>query len=595
MKTMQYLGLLFCSLFPLLLIAQLTNPIHDPVIETPQFSVYIATTGADTLSGDSLNPLASFIGALNKIDTLTEGLSGDVFVEVVFLPGTYYFAASQPANRYAKNGRTINVSVRGLKGAVLDGTSLTQGGGDAMISLKGHNIFVKNIAINYAPANGINFGWKYNGNYIYSHDVLVENVSVKQTGGHGIIGGFGKMNSNGSGFLNFSERFLFRNCEVTESVNHNDMSAPQWGSAIKFHYVKHGRAENCFVYNNAGEGIDVDYGESIALNGNTIYDNRANIYLDKAENCLLYNNLIYHDKRQSTGILLSTEAVSVLIKDYFVRNVFIYNNVILNSESPIAYWQGTIGGFQTTTLANVHISHNTLIGKPYTTAGVINFSYEKGPFGGVPSNITFSNLSLRNNIISVHPDSLIRPMVLGPIDPQPALVYEYNVWSQNPIRAYNAAKDSISNTLPYSCSPGALSSLVPQVGVNDAFVYTVPAISYIASDANDSTRTTPWTNAGAFEKQGALVSFVGLQPLFSKVLSVFPNPASVLVNLRIPNKQKLLSYVIISTSGKKLKEGTYTKDGITLDDLPNGCYVIVVQTDGGLVHYSKFNKTSSNL
>lgn len=591
MKLKTLLSLLFVT--PVLLNAQLANSIQDPVIETPQYSVFISTTGSDALSGDSLNPVATFIGALNKLDSLTEGLVGDVYTEVVFFSGTYGFAASQPANRYTKDGRNINVSVRGLKGARLDGSSLTQGGGDAMISLKGHNISVKNISIDYAPANGINFGYKYNGTYIYSHDVLVENVSVKQTGGHGVIGGMGKMNSNGTGFLNFSERFLFRNCEVTESVNHNDLNASSWGSAIKFLYVKHGRVENCLVYNNAGEGIDLDYCDYIALNHNTVYDNRANIYLDKAENCLLYNNLLYFDKRQSTGILLSTEAISVLVKDYFVRNVFIYNNVILNTASPIGYWQGTVGGFQTTTFANVHISHNTIIGKPYTTSGVYNFAYEKGPFGGAPSNITFSNLSFKNNIVSVHPDSLVRPMIMSPIDPQPALSYGYNVWSQNPVRAYNVSTDTISSGLPYTCLPSALNTLVPQVGTNDAFMFSVPGIAYINTDMHDSLRVSPETNAGAFERETTIVSSI-LQTTKSKLgLAIYPNPVTNVIQLKNVGEEG--HYQIVDMQGKVHQNGIFQGGKVYVYSLKNGLYLLRVKPRAGASLTAKFNKTSSNL
>jgi len=51
MKTILNISLLFSLLFPTVLVAQLAKPIQDPVIETPQFTVYIATTGADTLCG----------------------------------------------------------------------------------------------------------------------------------------------------------------------------------------------------------------------------------------------------------------------------------------------------------------------------------------------------------------------------------------------------------------------------------------------------------------------------------------------------------------------------------------------------------------
>ena len=144
------------------LAAQILPDVQQPLIKTPQFEIYIATFGADSHSGDSLEPLATFTAALNKIESRTIGQTGDVYAAVVFYPDAYPFASSQPANKFEVNGRRLNVSVRGMNGAVLVGSGLNQGGGDAMIALKGHNIFVKNISIDYAPANGINFGYRYN-------------------------------------------------------------------------------------------------------------------------------------------------------------------------------------------------------------------------------------------------------------------------------------------------------------------------------------------------------------------------------------------------------------------------------------------------
>ena len=574
------------------LAAQILPDVQQPLIKTPQFEIYIATFGADSHSGDSLEPLATFTAALNKIESRTIGQTGDVYAAVVFYPGTYPFAASQPANKFEVNGRRLNVSVRGMNGAVLVGSGLNQGGGDAMIALKGHNIFVKNISIDYAPANGINFGYRYNGTLIYSHDVLVENVRVKNTAGHGIIGGMGKMNENGSGFLDFSERFLFRKCEVTESVNHNNLEASQWGSAIKFHYVKNGIVENCRVYNNAGEGIDLDYCENIMLKDNTLFDNRANIYLDKAENCILQSNLLYYKQRQSVSLLLSTEAVSALIKDYFLRNIYIYNNTILNSQTAIGYWQGTIGGLQTTSLENLHIAHNSIIGKPLTTGGMINFSYEKGHFGGPPSNINFSNITLENNIISAHPDSLTRPIVFGPIDPQPALSYGYNLWSENPIRAYNSSTDLINANLPNYVSADSINKLIPLVGQTDALIFKVPAKDYLVDDMLDSLRTKPKTNVGAFElQQGTATKMT--EHANEDDFKIYPNPVKDFIRLQASQNIGGASYQIVNSTGKLVMDGVISEKEIDIRLLPPGSYVLTFFKDKKARQSARFLKVES--
>jgi len=61
----------------------------------------------------SLHPLASFMGTLNKIVTLTEGLTGDVYAEVVFFfrVRTILPLASQRIGTLLKGGILTLVSV----------------------------------------------------------------------------------------------------------------------------------------------------------------------------------------------------------------------------------------------------------------------------------------------------------------------------------------------------------------------------------------------------------------------------------------------------------------------------------------------------
>ena len=154
------------------------------------------------------------------------------------------------------------------------------------------------------------------GTVINPHDILIDNVDVAQTGGHGIIVGIGPLNpANPFVFNPRSERFLIRNCSVHHAVNFNQPQ-PQWGSSVKLHNVRHGKVLNCVVHDNSGEGVDVDYGQYIEISGNTIYDNYANIYLDKAENIIIRN---LKTKRGHGGIVIGST-----IKGG-VRNVSAYN------------------------------------------------------------------------------------------------------------------------------------------------------------------------------------------------------------------------------------------------------------------------------
>lgn len=520
--------LLFALLAPIFCLAQFPDTIQLPVIEQPQYSVFISETGSDSNAGDSLNPVATFAAALDKLDSITSGLTGDVYAEVTLYPGTYFFALKQGVSKYQIGAKRLNVGVRGKDEVILDGNGLTLSGGEGMVSLQGSHISVKNLKIVYSPANGVRFGFNYNGTVINPHDILIENVEVAQTGGHGIIVGIGALNpANPFTFIPRSERFLIRNCYVHHAVNFNQPQ-PQWGSSIKLHNVRHGKVLNCLVHDNSGEGVDVDYGQYIEISGNTIFDNYANIYLDKAENIIVSNNLVYATHRPKTGILLGIEPFSGQIIDHFVRDIFICNNIILNTNSAISFWQGAYGALQNGYFSNIRILHNTIIGKHRINAGIISFSYTTILEQPAP-NVIFSNLEIKNNIISAHPDSLATGrLVNGPLNPQPALTAAFNLWNRHPYLAFDST-DRIDSLLPVFVNPLEINSLVPHVDSNSVFVFSVPREISADDDYNNTLRFPDSTNAGAFELDTTTYSdttiIIGINE-HSELLRIYPNPFS---------------------------------------------------------------------
>ncbi len=522
-------SVLFTLLFvPVLCLAQFTDTIQLPVIEQPQHSVFISEAGSDSNTGDSLNPVAAFAAALDKLDSITAGQAGDVFAEVALYPGTYFFALKQGVSKFQIGAKRLNVSVRGKDEVILDGNGLTLSGGEGMVSLQGSHISVKNLKIVYSPANGVRFGYNYNGTVINPHDILIENVEVAQTGGHGIIVGIGALNpANPFTFIPRSERFLIRNCSVHHAVNFNQPQ-PQWGSSVKLHNVRHGKVLNCLVHDNSGEGVDVDYGQYIEISGNTIFDNYANIYLDKAENIIVRNNLVYATHRPKTGILLGIEPFAGQIIDHFVRDIFICNNVILNTLVGVSFWQGSYSALQNGHFSNIKILHNTMIGKLSNTSGVISFSYTT-IMGQPAPNVIFSNLNIKNNIISAHPDSLTTGrLVNGPLNPQPALNAAYNLWNSPPYLAYDST-DRIDSLLPTFINPLEINALVPHIDSNSVFVFSVPHESFADDDYNHTLRFPDSTNAGAFELDTTTFSdttiIIGINE-HSEPLIIYPNPFS---------------------------------------------------------------------
>ncbi|MDZ4846866.1 MAG: right-handed parallel beta-helix repeat-containing protein [Chitinophagales bacterium] len=576
------------ALTPLISLAQFNDTIQLPVIEQLQHSVFISETGSDSNAGDSLNPVATFQTALNKLDSVTTGQTGDVFAEVVLYAGTYHFALAQAVSKFQISSKNLNVSVRGKDEVILDGNGLTLSGGQGMVSLLGSHISVKNLKIIYSPSNGVRFGYDYMGTVINPHDILIEDVEVAQTAGHGILVGIGALNSaNPLTLTPHAERFLIRNCYVHHAVNFN-LPQTQWGSAIKFHNVRHGKAVNCLVHDNSGEGIDVDFGQYIEISDNKIFDNYANVYLDKAENIIIRNNLIYTTHRRKTGILLGIEPFTGLLTDFYVKDIIICNNIILNTPTGISIWQGTYSAIQNGHFSNIKILHNTITGKTVDNGGAIAFSFFTA-FGQPGNNVLFSNLEIKNNIVSAHPDSLNNGrLVNGPLNPQPALTSAFNLWNIHPVIAFDST-DRIDSLLPVFINPLEIETLVPHIDSNSVFVFSIPREDFADDDYNHTLRFPDSTNAGAFELDTTLYSdttiIIGIYD-HDKSLLVYPNPFSSIAQIRLDdlNSQEF-SIELFDVNGKKIPANfSYRGNAIFISrgNLEAGVYFFQIMTAGKL-------------
>lgn len=565
------------------LTAQAPDPLPLPVVFDPEWTVFIHPAGDDAAAGDSLQPLATFSGALDRLAAWTDGESGDLFAEVVLLPGTYPFALAQPPSRFQIDDRRLNVSVRGVEEAILDGQGLNLSGGSGMVHLLGSHIAVRNLRIAYSPANGVRFGFDWNGTVINPGDILIEDLDVNQTAGHGIYMGIGPLNTaNPLALTPKAERFAVRRCRVTQSVNFNQPAA-QWGSAIKFHNVRYGLAEECTVHDNGGEGINVDLGEGILIRNNVTWDNLANIYLDKAEDCTIEGNLVYYRERVMAGILLGLEPFSALVTDHFMRNIHIRNNIILNTAAGVNVWQGTISGLQRGYFTGIDIRHNTILGKRVGNGAPIGFSYQT--FLGQPvPNTQWADLNVTANIVAADPDSLNAGRLLGaPLDPQPGLTAGYNLWSKHPGSGYDPATDRIESLLPHSADPANIRALVPHADSLPTFLLPAPNTLGIQSDFLGSPRGTTWTNAGALERDSSDgdPTFIPWNSAPQQDLFVQPNPfrGDCRVNgewLHLPPEIIL----VLDGQGRMVPHRTHWQERrleLHLGDAPAGHYILILE------------------
>ena len=570
-----------------LLTAQVPDSVPLPLLHPPQTVVYMAVDGADSGSGDSLDPVATFAVALDRLATWSTGKTGELHAEIVLREGTYAQALIQPWGRYQLAGRRLNVSVRGMGAVVLDGQGLPISAGQGMVHLLGSHIRVSNLNVAYSPANGVRFGLDANGNVANPHDVLVEDVTVSQTSGHGILLGINPIkNADPFNLHPPGERYAVRRCTVLEAVNFNQ-PLPQWGSAIKFHNVRFGLAELCHVHDNSGEGIDVDLGEQIIIRANTLHDNYANIYIDKGTGIRIERNHIHNAYRQVPGILLGIEAFTGLITAHFVKDIAIHNNIILNTATGISIWQGIYSALQQGTFSGIDIRHNTILGQRAQKAA-IGFSYSTFLGSPVP-NVAFSQIRIAGNILSAHPDSLNNGRLLtAPLTPQPGLTSSHNLWNLPPGPGFNTVTDQSRPSLPDWADPADTLSFLPRSG-NPAFIFAVPAEPDIPIDLLGLPRDQALTNAGALEKS-LFLQIPDDQDTGERIASAYPNPVHDHCTIIVPGK--IFSGIIHDPEGRTLQIIPESQGSVQLSTshLPRGIHFVQIRCTDGHMELLSFSK-----
>lgn len=552
-----------------------TTSIENPNIINPNFRCYMATDGNDQNSGDSLNPVATFVGALNKLDQITNNVSGNVYTEVIIYPGSYNELFKQPINKYQIGNKLMNVSLRGKGNVTIDGSTLTVNPGNGLVYLLGSNIFVKNLKVNYSTDNGIRFGYNYNGTIVNSHDIWIDSVEVNQTAGHGVLFGIGALNANGSSSLiPRAKNFKITNSHILNSVNFNTPQS-QWGSALKFWNTSHNQALNNHIHDNSGEGIDFDFCDTILVRGNLLHDNYANIYLDKVDFAILEKNHIYNENKVVSGILMGLEAFTAFVTNHYMKDIFVQNNILHNTTG-INIWQGAYSALQNGFFDNIQIRYNTIIGKQVANGAQISIAYETA-FGQPVPNVNFNNLRFERNIISANIDSLNNgKLIYAPLNPQPSLTTEYNLFNINPGFGYNVATDQLNPTFPVYVDPNSDIPFVltPSLSQHPDLIMTCINSCNLVEDYLGNSRSNN-SNVGALERND------NLELLFieEKDFILFPNPVVDQFKIEIPESEELSIKVISSNGQVLLYTSHYSGEIIPVSHLESGLYYVVITSN----------------
>lgn len=566
---MKNIGVFFAIFSVQAAIAQYVNL---PQINMPSARIYMSPIGSDSNIGDSLAPVATFSKALDLLNAASANQSGEVYTEVVLFEGLYAQALAQPLNKFQYPNRNLNVSVRGRGVVNLDGQMLSSlSSGSGMVHLLGSHIYVKGINILYSPANGVRFGFNYNGTVINSADILIENVSVSATAGHGILVGIGALNTANQFTLTpKANRFLIQNCQVHDAVNFNTVQT-QWGSAIKAWNASNVTVRNCVVRDNGGEGIDFDDCDSIDVYANEVEDNVVGIYLDKVTNGWVHRNAISNSQKQSPGMLFAMEAFTSLMTNHYIKNIKIFNNILLNTRG-MHFWQGSYGANQQGYFDNIEIAHNTIIGRQTGNGSCLHFNFET--FFGQPAlNVHFNQISLHRNLIAASPDSLNNNQLIFATLPIPGFSAGYNIYKQAVWAPMSGSTDVIDATLPISLNN--FSSAVP--GNGPVPIHLVP-LSNILTDFAAQPRHPVETAAGAYE-----FDLVGISTLLKNPFRVHPNPSQGTLEIfglgssriKIYNASGVLQMSVNFEEGQEL-DLTHLQAGLYLLQLENGQHLKVV-------------------
>ena len=179
------------------------------------------------------------------------------------------------------------------------------------------------------------------------------------------------------------------------------------GGSVAFYFASHGLVrgsklegsvsgkasdgtviEDSEIYGSAAEGITLHAdSKNCRYSRNVVHDNSSvNIYLDSISDTIVDSNLVYMTlptSKTTIGIMLADEAYNNVTAPV-LENITITNNVILDNESGIRFWDGNFPG--QSALRNVTIANNTVLNNE-TSA----IKWDAGPHQGTV---------VRNNIFA---------------------------------------------------------------------------------------------------------------------------------------------------------------------------------------------------
>jgi hypothetical protein len=301
----------------------------------------------------------------------------------------YVFKTIQAAVDFASEGDTIviregmyreavNLEKNGItlmnfnnEKVVIDGNNPRLG---PLIRIKGSDVTLSGLSVMHSSTFGI-----------YATDS--ENITVKNCEvGYSEDGGL---------VINASRHVLVDNCRVHHN-NYRGLIAAHEGITIRG--TKYFEVRNCDVYDNKEEGIDAKYGSSHGkIHGNIVYRNNGpNIYIDKATNIEVYNNIVF-DAINKAGISINIESTyHPEGTKWTLHDIKVHDNLVYNNQGGIGFWlEPGRGSEEKAHWDSIYIFNNTLVNNSrigsYRGGGIYIVNGEPHNFG--------DHIVIENNII----------------------------------------------------------------------------------------------------------------------------------------------------------------------------------------------------
>ncbi len=510
----------------------------SPIPGLPQINTfYVSKDGYDSNPGTLSNPFKTINYGVSKL------IAGD---RLIVRNGVYNEMVS-----ISQSGTEINpITISAFPGEnpIIDGdgaVKLPISDDEALMDITGNYIHVSGFEIRNS-----NFPKRVLGG-----------DGLRFEGGHDNKASFMKISFCGeNGILVQADNTTIEDCEFFQNAQNNmdHTYSNAWPNGISFSGKSNSSLSNtglisrCKVYNNHGNGIDINESSYITIEDCIFYDNwSSNLFISDATNCMVQRNLIYNSPSSTfpkhndilTGIILTNEISNGTSVPYSSDNTLI-NNFIYHSQ--FSAFSSTL--IENTGLSNVLIANNTIVDGSILTGalGNINSRIQNNIFIGtnndIPNNtgITFSN-----NFWSVDPP--INAVGTGDIIGNPFVA-------------------QTGSTAPGELSPEFFKLLINSPAINKGLV-----LSDVTEDFFQNTRGT-LPDIGGYEYP----INVGIPVLETGCFRLFPNPATTNLNVELNDFNSNVQFQIFDQSGKLIKElnASASKQQINIMDLTQGVYFI---------------------